>query len=104
MGDFLVLDAIRESEGAALAVPEAEIPEMQARLARAGAGYLSLETAAAALGAVAARERGLLDAGERVVLFDTGAGFKSESPNLPLPAPLSADGRDWEEALRPPAP
>ena len=104
VGDFLVLDAIRESEGAALAVPEAEIPEMQARLARAGAGYLSLETAAAALGAVAARERGLLDAGERAVLFDTGAGFKSESPNLPLPVPLSADGRDWEEALRPPAP
>jgi threonine synthase len=104
VGDFLVLDCIRQSEGAALAVPEAEIPKMQARLAAAGAGYLSLETAAAALGAAAARECGLLDAGERVVLFDTGAGFKSESPNLPLPRPLSADGRDWDEALRPPGP
>ncbi|HEX6348813.1 MAG TPA: threonine synthase [Candidatus Dormibacteraeota bacterium] len=104
VGDFLVLDCIRESEGAALAVPEAEIRGMQARLAAAGAGYLSLETAAAALGALLARESGLLEAGERVVIFDTGAGFKSESPNLPLPDPISADANEWEEALRPPAP
>jgi len=96
VGDFLVLDCIRESEGAALAVPEKEIAGMQARLAQAGAGFLSLETAAAALGAVAARERGLLEAGDRVVLFDTGAGFKSESPNLPLPEPISADENTWD--------
>ena len=99
VGDFLVLDCLRESEGAGLAVPEPEIREMQARLARAGAGYVSLETAAAALGAAAARECGLVDAGERVVLFDTGAGFKSEAPAVELPAPISADENTWEAAL-----
>ncbi len=99
VGDFLVLDCIRESQGAALAVPEAEIRGMQAKLAAAGAGYLSLETAAAALGAAGARESGLIAAGERVVIFDTGAGFKSEPPGFELPQPISTDEDTWQAAL-----
>ena len=99
VGDFLVIDCIRESNGTAAAVPEIEIRAMQARLATDGAGYTSLETAAAVLGAAAAREARLLEAGEQVVVFDTGAGFKSEPPHLDTSPPISADERDWDAAI-----
>src|SRR5260370_17774217 len=46
VGDFLILDCLRESHGAAIAVPERELTAMQGRLAAEGAGYLSLETPA----------------------------------------------------------
>src|SRR5258708_20182217 len=47
VGDFLILDCLRESKGAAIAVPEPELTRMQGWLAAAGPGYSSLETAAA---------------------------------------------------------
>jgi threonine synthase len=79
IGDHLILQSLRLSGGGAIAVPETEIEAMQAYAANAGAGYLSLESAAALAALPLLRDRALIDSGERVVVFDTGAGFKSES-------------------------
>ncbi|HEX7265516.1 MAG TPA: threonine synthase [Candidatus Dormibacteraeota bacterium] len=79
IGDHLILDSLRRSGGGAIAVPESEIEAMQSYAASAGAGYLSLESSAALAALPMMRERGLIASDERVVVFDTGAGFKSEA-------------------------
>jgi threonine synthase len=79
IGDHLILESLRRSGGGAIAVPETEIEAMQTYAANAGAGYLSLESAAALAALPMMRERGLIASDERVVVFDTGAGFKSEA-------------------------
>jgi threonine synthase len=99
LGDHLILDALRSSGGGAVAVPEREIEKMQVDAARWGAGYLSLETAAAIAALPVLLERGAIDANERVVLFDTGAGFKSVAPEIDLPAPVTNDPVAWEELI-----
>ena len=80
VGDFLMLDAIRASGGTALAVPEAEIAAMQKRVSALTGLFVGLETGAAAAALRHLLEQGLLDRDERVVVFDTGSGFKSEPP------------------------
>jgi threonine synthase len=100
VGDFLILDAVRQSGGAAIAVPEREIDEMQRFAASRGAGFPGLETSAALAALPALCAGRMIDAGERVVVFDTGAGFKSEPPtDLDLPKPVAADPGAWEELL-----
>jgi threonine synthase len=100
VGDFLILDCLRESKGAAIAVPERELAMMQGRLAAAGAGYLSLETAAAAAAVPMLVETRRIDRDEVVVVFDTGAGFKSIAPT-DLPASIhAANAPDtWDELV-----
>ena len=101
VGDFLILDAIRDSGGAAVAVPDGEMASMRRRLAELGLGYASLETAAAAAGLAALVESGRIGHDETVVLFDTGAGFKSEPPELaPTPA-VPNDPAFWKEKVLP---
>jgi threonine synthase len=98
VGDFLILDCLRASQGAAIAVPERELAVMQRRMAAAGVGYLSLETAAAASAVPMLVELRKIDPGELVVVFDTGAGFKSVPPGT-LAAPIRASNvpGSWEE-------
>ena len=100
VGDFLILDCLRESQGAAIAVPERELVAMQRRMAAAGAGYLSLETAAAASAVPMLVELRKIDPGEVVVVFDTGAGFKSVPPG-DLAAPIHAANvpGGWDEVV-----
>ena len=95
LGDHLILECLRSSGGAAIAVPEAEITAMQGYAARHGAAYLSLESAAALAALPMMRERGLLDGGEQVVVFDTGAGFKSEPEGFDRPAVVANDPSAW---------
>jgi threonine synthase len=100
VGDFMILDALRRSGGAAIAVPEREIEQMQRFAARHGAGFPSLETAAAFAALPALRARHAIDSGERVVVFDTGAGFKSEPPaDLELPPPVAGDPNAWDDVV-----
>ncbi|HLZ95846.1 MAG TPA: threonine synthase [Candidatus Dormibacteraeota bacterium] len=100
IGDFLILDCLRASGGAAVAVPEAELRPAQSMLAAAGAGYVSLETAAAVAALPHLLEEGLLDPSEEVVVFDTGAGFKSEPPaDLTTPPALSNDSNHWDAVV-----
>ncbi|HEV2476348.1 MAG TPA: threonine synthase [Candidatus Dormibacteraeota bacterium] len=100
VGDFMILDAMRESGGAAVAVPESEILETQPRLAQLGFGYASLETAAAVAGLEALVSAGTIGGGE-VVLFDTGAGFKSEPISRPRAQVIPNDEGFWREKLLP---
>ncbi len=99
LGDHLILDCLRRSGGGAIAVPETEIDAMQAIAAREGAGYLSLESSAALAALPVMVERGLIGADERVALFDTGAGFKSEAPSMERPAVVSNDPGDWPDVI-----
>jgi hypothetical protein len=45
------------------------------------------------------RESGLIGRAERVALFDTGAGFKSEPPSIKRPAVLPNDPAAWLELI-----
>jgi threonine synthase len=76
IGDRLILRAIRESGGSAIAVSEREMAEGQLEMARGEGIFTAPEggaTVAAARRLVAAGE---IDAGERVVLVSTGSGLK----------------------------
>ncbi|TMD36076.1 MAG: threonine synthase [Chloroflexi bacterium] len=101
VGDFLILDAVRQSGGAAVAVPEAAMFEMQRRMGSLGLGFVSLETAAAAAGLDAFVKSGLVGRRDTVLLFDTGAGFKSEPPPLNAPRPIPNDEAFWRERVLP---
>jgi threonine synthase len=72
IADFLVLSAVRASDGRALAIDEARLPEVTERLARREGLRIGPEGAAAfaALDDLAAA--GELREGERVVVFQTG--------------------------------
>ncbi|HVF62020.1 MAG TPA: threonine synthase [Thermoanaerobaculia bacterium] len=71
LGDFLVLRALRETGGRALAINEARLPEVTARAARAGL-LVGPEGAAALAALEDLAAAGELKAGERVVVFQTG--------------------------------
>ncbi|HET7338656.1 MAG TPA: threonine synthase [Candidatus Dormibacteraeota bacterium] len=101
VGDFLILDAMRESGGAAIAVPEHEIAVMQRRLGELGLGYASLETAAATVGLKALVDSHHIAPGDSVVLFDTGAGYKSDPPTMSRPAVIANDEGLWREKVLP---
>jgi threonine synthase len=75
-GDFLVLDAVRRSNGTVLAVADADILAMQARC-YAEEGMFVCPEGAAALQAVAElRASGWLGERERVLVLNTGSGVK----------------------------
>jgi threonine synthase len=100
VGDFLILDCLRESGGAAVAVPERELPTMQRVLAATGNGYLSLETAAAVAAVPMLLESQRIEQDETVVVFDTGAGFKSEPPtDQHKPIRVPNDPGQWDGVI-----
>jgi len=101
VGDFLILDCLRASGGSALAVPEAELFTAQQLMGSRGLGYVSLETAAAGAGLQALVEAGLIARDESVVLFDTGAGFKSDAADSPSIRPIPNDVDYWREKVVP---
>jgi threonine synthase len=76
LGDFLVLRAIRESGGTAVAVSDGAILEAMAQTARA-TGMLACPEGAATIAALPVlRERGDLTGSDRVVAINTGTGLK----------------------------
>ena len=64
VGDFLILAALRESGGTAVAVDEDSITRTQLLAGRLGAGYVSPESAAALAAVPELRDRGELDPDE----------------------------------------
>jgi threonine synthase len=76
IGDYLILGAVRESGGTAVAVTDEEIVEAQRVIGRTTGIYAAPEGAAtfAALPHLVAS--GFLAGDERVVLFNTGTGLK----------------------------
>ena len=76
VGDYLILRAVRESSGAAVAVSEQEIAE-SARLINTLEGIFAAPEGGATLAALRAlHARGEISADETVVLFNTGTGLK----------------------------
>ena len=80
IGDYLVLKAIRESRGTAIAVTDDEIRKGQIAMARETGVYTSPEGAATWAALAPLRRSGFLTGEEDVILFATGAGVKYEPP------------------------
>ena len=76
VGDFLILRAVRESGGAAIAVEEVAIAAAVEDAARDDGLLLCPEGGAVLAGWRSALERGLVGKDERVVLFNCAAGNK----------------------------
>jgi len=72
IADFLVLRAVRETGGRALAIGEGRLPEVTARAARLEGLRLGPEGAAAFAALEDLAAAGAFAAGERVVVFQTG--------------------------------
>jgi threonine synthase len=75
-GGFLVLRALRETGGTAVAVSDDDIAAAMWRLAQEGGIAVAPEGAATLAGAIRLREQGELDPDSRVVLLNTGTAFK----------------------------
>lgn len=97
VGDFMILDAVRESGGLAIAVPEEKIrPWMQLSVEREGISICP-ETAACVGALEMLSQRNWIRPDERVVIFNTGAAQKypeaiaCELPSIDRESPL-----DWE--------
>ena len=102
VGDFLILDALRESEGAAVAVSEDAIDEMQRLAGRTGVGYVGPESAAALAAVPELSRRGVIEAGYHVVVFDCGIGQKyPPPPGLPEPPVVDPSDYDLESLVDP---
>ncbi|GIX48373.1 MAG: threonine synthase [Candidatus Tectimicrobiota bacterium] len=76
VGDALMLKALRDSQGTAVAVSEAEIRRGVFLLGREEGLFASPEGGAALAGLQRLVAAGWLDRRARVVLFNTGSGFK----------------------------
>jgi threonine synthase len=76
LGDALVLRAIRETGGTAVAVDDEDILEAMRTLARDASILAAPEGAATLAGAIQLRERGDLGEDDRVVLINTGTAAK----------------------------
>lgn len=75
LGDRLMLRALRESGGAALAIDDAELAAAAAEIAKREGLSVAPEGGAALAAARVLREQGVLRADEKVVVFNTGAGW-----------------------------
>ena len=74
LGDFLILDALRSTDGCAVAVTDPEILSAQAELAGMEGLYICPEGAACIAAARNLRGSGWLHPDEEVVVINTGAG------------------------------
>ena len=76
LGDFLVLQAIRETNGTAVAVPDADTLDAMSLLAGREGMWICPEGAACVAAMRMLRERDWLRAGERALILNTGIGLK----------------------------
>jgi threonine synthase len=76
VGDFLILRALRESGGTALAVSDAEILDATCRLGRTTGIWPAPEGGATLAALLRLKKDGWVRDGESVVLFNTGSGAK----------------------------
>lgn len=76
VGDFLILEAIRASGGAAVAVSDGAMREWVGRVGALTGVFCAPEGAATAAAVPVLREMGMLNEDDEVVLFNTGSGLK----------------------------
>jgi threonine synthase len=75
-GDFIILDIVRQSGGTALAVSDDEIMDGVKEMASAEGIFAAPEGGAALAAYRQLLESGFLASSDRVVLFNTGSGYK----------------------------
>jgi threonine synthase len=86
LGDRLILQALRESGGTALAVSDEEMALAQLELARGEGIFPAPEGGATLAAARRLVDRGMIGPTDRVVLFNTGTGLKyPDIPDLRVP-------------------
>ena len=88
LGDFLVLEAVRESEGTAIAVTDDDILCELGTLASKEGAWICPEGAACMVAVRELRESGWIGEQERVVVLNTGTGLK-------YPETVSVDVPCW---------
>ncbi len=76
IGDYLILDAVRESGGTALSVTDEEMLQGVHQAATREGLFLSPEAGAAIAATRKLRETGFLRQEDEVVMFSTGTGLK----------------------------
>jgi threonine synthase len=97
LGDFMVLDAVRESEGLVLAADENRIVEFQKKVASAEGLMICPESATCIDGLEQLVDTSLVTPDDRIVIFNTAAGQKylssvqSNLPRLDISRPI-----DWD--------
>lgn len=98
VGDFMILDAVRQSGGTAIAVDESRIQEWM-RLAVSAEGIPFCPESAACVGALQQlRESNWIKTTDRVVLFNTGAAQKYvEAIRTNLPRLDKSQPVEWDE-------
>jgi len=101
VGDFMILDAVRESGGRAVAVAESRIYEWMQR-ATSLEGVSVCPEAAACVGALEQlTAEGWIARDERVVVYNTGAAQKyPEAMQVDLPRLQRSAPLDWERVER----
>ncbi|HVM21419.1 MAG TPA: threonine synthase [Egibacteraceae bacterium] len=100
VGDFLILDALRASDGTAVAVEEADMDAGQRAAGKYGLGYVSPETGAAVAAVAQLVHDGEVEQDDEVVIFDTGVGHKyPPPPGLPVPPTVAADETDVDRLV-----
>jgi threonine synthase len=80
IGDYLILDALRQSGGTAVTVSEDAIRDAQLELGKLAGVFAAPEAAATWAALRSLRAKGFLAGKERVVLFCTGMGIKYDPP------------------------
>ena len=76
VGDFLILRALRESEGTAVAISDEALVDAQIRMSRLEGVFACPEGGATLAALEVLLAQGWVDPNERVVLFNTGTGLK----------------------------
>ena len=96
VGDFMILDAVRESGGVAMSAPEVDIPNWM-KMANAKEGIALCPETAVCLGVLEQlAAQGKVKPKDRVLIFNTGAAQKypeavtMEAPRIDLNEPI-----DW---------
>jgi threonine synthase len=91
IGDYLILDALRQSGGTALAVTDEELLAATGQLARLEGVYAAPEGAATVAALQYLTASGTLTPQDRIVLFNTGSGLKYQelapAPDAPIVEP-----------------
>ncbi|WP_080873099.1 threonine synthase [Oceanobacillus timonensis] len=86
LGDFLVLDAVYETEGCAVSIRDEDVIEEQKLLSQKEGTFVCPEGAAAFYAARQLRQNNWIKEGEKVVVLNTGAGIKyPDTVNVEVP-------------------
>ena len=100
LGDFLVLDAIYQTDGCAIAIDDQSMVEEQEKISRLEGAFICPEGASTFVAIRRLRESGWIKEGETVVALNTGAGIKYpdtvkvEVPMLEKEASIYEDQKD----------